>query len=505
MKRLTAAVLVLLAWAAPVQANGWEHNAIPFAALVAALAGEDAFLRGQAAFSLGVRGEASAVGPLLARLQAPEPAPGVRRAIYRSLGGIGDARAIDALRQALASETREELRAEAVEALGRIGTGDALPAVLGALADDPSIVVRSRAVDALGGFGDPRAVAVLSALALGDGGQALRPRAVRALGRTGAAAAAAPLLTVLEGARSDRLRLDAIDALARLGAPEARPVLEALLAAADDPVMRVRLTVALSRVRDGSAFATLVGLLADPLPAVRYFALDGLIRSGDAVAAGQIGALYGSVAGTLAARDPVAVLDDPGPALADLGLMMAALRALLALDPSAGLDAFLDGAAPRAFPRDSAAGLALAEGAYELRRLALVGLGYTGAGAAATALVEGGALSDPDPRLRAAAVRAIGVLGFPGAAGAILPALDDTSSDVRRMVAVVLGRLADARVVAALMAALDDPHAGVRREAALGLGYLGDARARSALEWRAEADADAAVRAAARASLGLLD
>lgn len=187
MKRLTVAVLILFAWSAPSLASGWVQNAIPLAALVAALAGDDAFLREQAAFSLGVRGEARAVGPHLVRLQAPQPAPGVRRAIYRSLCGIGDLRAIDAL--------------------------------------------------------------------------------------------------------------------ARLGAPEAASVLKALLAAADDPVIRVRLTVVLSRVRDGSAFAALVGLLADPLPAVRYFALGDLIRSGDAAAAGQISALYGSVAVTLAACD----------------------------------------------------------------------------------------------------------------------------------------------------------------------------------------------------------
>ncbi len=74
----------------PAQANGWEHYAIPFKALLRALESENPEYRAQAALSMGVRREARAVQPLLAALARPEDAVGARRAMYQALGRIGD-------------------------------------------------------------------------------------------------------------------------------------------------------------------------------------------------------------------------------------------------------------------------------------------------------------------------------------------------------------------------------------------------------------------------------
>ena len=125
---------------------------------------------------------------------------------------------------------------------------------------------------------------------------------------------------------------------------------------------------------------------------------------------------------------------------------------------------------------------------------------------AALALLLGPAgIGDADARLRAVAVRSLGVLAAPGAADRIRPLLgSDPSADVRMTAARVLGLLHDRDSAAALVAALADPHALVRKEAALALGYLREPTARAKLEALAERDRADAVRDAAAYALTLL-
>ena len=145
----------------PAGANGWEHAAIPFDALVEALGFERPEVRSSAARSLGFRGQPSAVAPLLAALAAPEENPHVRGALYSALGRLGDNRALPALFSCLTEETRPELRADCATALGRLGDGAALGRLLDALKGESKILVRMALVDALGHFGEPEAVAAL--------------------------------------------------------------------------------------------------------------------------------------------------------------------------------------------------------------------------------------------------------------------------------------------------------------------------------------------------------
>ena len=158
--------------------------------------------------------------------------------------------------------------------------------------------------------------------------------------------------------------------------------------------------------------------------------------------------------------------------------------------------------------RDSTAGVEIAAAHYQRRRIALYGLGYAQAAdrEAAQALLLGPAgIGDADARLRAVAVRSLGVLAAPGAADRIRPLLEsDPSADVRMTAARVLGLLHDRASAAALLAALADPHALVRKEAALALGHLREPAARAPLEALARDDRAASVRDAAAYALTLL-
>ena len=164
---LSALILAMVFSTTAVRANGWEHAAIPFEALVKALDFPAAATRTRAAESLGYRGQIEALGPLLDRLRAPEPDPAVRSAIYTALGRLGGERALSPLTACLDREDRPELRADCAQALGRLNLPQALTRLLAILNDDPSILVRSRAVDALGNHSHARSVAALADLLRG--------------------------------------------------------------------------------------------------------------------------------------------------------------------------------------------------------------------------------------------------------------------------------------------------------------------------------------------------
>jgi len=493
--RVISIFTAITLWAPAAPGNGWEHGAVPFAALLKALEDGDAYLRQRAAESLGYRGQPEAVGPLLARLARPEPDPRVRSAIYVALGSLADPRAVAPLGACLAEEDREEVRGDCALALGLLADPAGQPLLLDALADD-SILVRSRATDALGSFSTAEAVDALVAL-LDERG--LRARAIRALGGTGRDEAVAPLLAILGAPESANEQLAAIDALGRLAASAARAPLTRLLDRTDEPLTRARIAIALGAIRDGRSLPTLVSLLDDAQTETRALAIDGLRALGDPEAAEPIIELCNAIEARWRGADLMA---SPEDALNDLALEEAALRALVDLDPVAAGPAFAAAAARRALPRDSQAALLLAEAVYQLRRTALRGLGYSAAPEAFDDLAA--ASQDADARLRAVAVRSLGVLGQDGTTARLLPRLADEAAEVRWMAAEVLGRIKDQSAAPALLAALGDSVSEVRRQAALALGYLDARAARADLAALAESDPDEKVRAAARYAAGLL-
>jgi len=499
---------IILAWSVlsgvpAAWANGWEHGAIPFEALVKALGFGDTATRLQAAHSLGARGQPEAVPHLLGRLSGPEKDATVRGEIYRALGRLGDVRAQSRLDSCAREEGRAELRATCVAALGGLGSGQSLEVILDALSADPEPIVRRRAVDALGQIGNARAVGALVRI-LDDGKGPLTSRAVAALGRTGNSAATKPLLGHLGKSETELQRLSVVDALARIAGPEIHEPMTELLKQAKTPALRSAITVALGAARDGRATPTLIGLLDDASPAVRYRALAGLAEIGSPEAAGAVAGLARNLASRLKAADIETVLSAPQIWLEDLRILEKAIRTLTEIAPATGLEAMLLTAVLEDAGTASATALAISEGLYKVRRRALYGLGYTRSESASQLLRGPLGIGDPDFRLRAVAVRSLGILGGHDNAHSVARMLDDTSAEVRWTAAEVLGRIGHGNDADRLLTTLSDPVAEVRRQSALALGYLGAADAKPALSARVKSDRDSRVRAAAVFALSLL-
>ncbi len=518
-KLIVTPLIAIWAWMmaavlpANVLANGWEHVAVPFEALLAGLRFEEETTRARSAESLGYRGHPDAVQPLLDALQRPEPSPLVRGAIYHAFGDLGDPAALEALTACLAAEQRAELRAVCVFSLGEIGGAVALDAVLSALDGDQDMLVRSRAVDALGLFGNSRVVAALAQLvnpatkpsALTRADAALRARAIAALGRTGVLAAAAPLLRALSAAEQDPARLPIVMALAQIGAPSSRAPLETLLEETGDPRLRTAITIALSALSEDDLRPALERLLRDPVPTVRLAAVQGLADLGDASAVPALTDLAASTTEALYRLDAAELVADAAATVDRASLLLKVVQTITALDAKQGLEVFLRVARPIAVDRTSVSALAVANALYQLRRAALFGLGYTGSDEAATLVSGAAGIGDADFRLRAVAARSLAVLRPDDAVPKLIGLLADPKADVRWTAATGLGRLEDERAVVPLLARLDDNTARVRREAASGLGFLGDPRAREALLISAESDPDPAVRKAAAFAASLLE
>lgn len=497
--------IALAVSAVPARANGWEHWGIPLEVLLKALASDQPEHQVAAVRSLGYRRETSAVAPMLELIERADTPAMVTSATIDALGRIGDRSALPPLHRVLQESPREELRADAATALGAIGAAESRAQLLIALGREPTLVGRAAIVSALGAWRDAEAIAALAALLDDQRHRPLRPRAIQALGRMGSQAAP-PLLSALQTARSDGARIEIVDALGRTGAPEAVGPLSALLSPSASPELRVRVAAALGTIGDGSAVPTLIVLLSDEAAPVRYYAVRSLAEANDIRAAEPLRTLYRRLAAKHATESPGTIPFPTAGPLLDLSLQVEIVTTLIDLDAPGSLALFSNALGAREYPRYSAVGLRLNQEIYELRRAATVGLGYSKSTAAGPLLVNG-PLIDRDPRLRAAAVRALGVLGTAlgrSPLDALLPRLSDDSPEVRWETAFVLGRTGAKAAAAPLVQRLADDHAEVRRQAALSLGMLGALEARGVLAAMAESDPDQRTRAAAAAALSVL-
>jgi hypothetical protein len=115
-----------------------------------------------------------------------------------------------------------------------------------------------------------------------------------------------------------------------------------------------------------------------------------------------------------------------------------------------------------------------------------------------------GALNDQDPRIRAAAVEALGEVGDPSAIEALGQALaKDTDSGVREAAAEALGELGSPNAVQVLRSGLKDADGVVREAVVEALADIGGPEAERVLR-QALADSDEDVRDAAAAALAML-
>ena len=387
-------------------AAGGAAGGVPAAQWIARLRAADAATRIAAARALGTTSaEAATAVPALTRALG-DADPSVRAAVAWALGGYGPAAApaIPALTDAL-RDMQPSLRAGAAHTLGATGAAarNAAPALVPLLAD-PAEEVRWRAEDALVSIGpDPRTCLPLLIPLVAERSGPGRGPAAAVIGRMGpSAAAAVPVLTAaLEDARAD-VRWKAAWALGQIGA-EARGAVPALIAMARDPEVGWHALDALGAIgpEARAAVPMLIASLGDASSNVRWRAT---------LALGHIGP-DGREAAALLAR----LLRDPAD-----NVRLAAAHALGRVDP----------------PLEAAA-RALAQALRgdadsRVRAAAAVSLARLPGGVERTLDALLAAARDPDPLVRADAVRALARATPTPAVSAVLgQALQDGDAGVR--------------------------------------------------------------------------
>jgi HEAT repeat protein len=241
-------------------------------ALALVLKDERYFVRQQAAIALGQIGD-SAVGLLLE--MASSSTPSTREAAIEALGVIGSTRALDRVIEAL-SDSNPNVRSAAVRALGESSSERAVPHLIALLRDEWS-ALRGPAAASLGRLGHVALPSLV--LALKDGKPSVRQLAAASLGDIGSKDAVGPLIDLVTTDQSGA-RPEAIEALGKIGDPAAIASILSVLRTASVAV-RKRAIGALARFRDARAIDALTAALLDQNEEVRQSAAAGLGEIGD--------------------------------------------------------------------------------------------------------------------------------------------------------------------------------------------------------------------------------
>jgi len=481
--------------------NGWEHTAIDFDVLVAALNDANPNLRRRAAESIGYRPQAGATAALLARLEQNESAARVRQEIYLALGKIGEAPALAAIESCLVDETDIAARAQCAAALGNYRTPAAQRLALQGTRDQKR-QVRLRAIASLGSFSSPSAVRTLTEFAR-DPDVPIKHTALLSLGRTRSPAATTLLVDSLTQADDRHQLLVLLQALTYAADPDAITAIQSAYRRSEDEAVRRHALVAMANTRAAGSESYFLEALASADHASRMLGLAVLRNLGkrDQVAAITKQALLESDG--LFGRKLKQLLDEPWLTLDNLQLLNAYLKTVIRLEPAAGEELYARFALPMSIPRTSSAALKIAQGFYDARWQSIYGLGYTGTARAAELVAAG--LQDSDARIRAVATRSLGVLGAASHYEAIEKMLFDRAAEVRWTAARVLGRSNARSSTPNLINALNDSHAQVRLEAAMALGYLKARAAKQRLAEMASTDPDPRVQEAALYAASLIE
>jgi len=455
-----------------------------------------------------------------ARAPAQQPDEVLVAELARVLAAA-DARAFDAalLRNAL-GHARPAVRRQAALAAGRIGDPAAVDLLVAALRDSDR-TVQAAAAFALGLLKDPRAVEPLAALvrAVAPAQQgAPEVEAVAALAKIGGDQAARALGDLLgSGSRPGIAPPPAVSAALleawRLGA---RAPIAALLGYAEDADADARwhAAYALGRLRAGVPM--LLAALRDREPFVRATALRGLTRAAADSARLEPGRVAGAVRLLLGDGDPAVRINALRALASFRDSTLAAGAAPLATDPDVNVavqaETTLGALGGSGAVRALAAGLRSA--VFALRRQAVIGLAQAdsvaGVGAAAAlasdpdwrwrsvaceafgaardrARLEG-ALADPDGRVVAEALQALGRVVADSDAALLARArelLGHADPAVRSVAADLLARRPDVadvdRLVTAYQRAAGDPFDDARLSAVAALGAVARAGAEGRL------------------------
>lgn len=492
----------LTVFPAPSYSNGWEHLAIPRETLLAALDSGNPHVMEHAVISIGVRRESRDVAPLLSALEKATNSESLRAEIYRALGLIGDSSGVSTLIVAFKKEEHAEIRATIAISLGAIGDPAAIPILIQSLNTEDRIV-RLRIIDALGAFSEPDTIAVLTKLAEPQSDKEIRLRALRSLGATGSKSVTGVLLEALRQAKDNSTKAIIIDGLTNVAPEAAFAPLSELLGQTDNPFLQVKIAVALGAIAGDDQVSTLSSMLFNENYAVQSVAVKSLTDLKIPESLPAILQLYEK----LAIRRPKSLnfieANDKLAYLADLDLMLLLVRAILEIKPEDGVLQLLDAAQPRTFNLGSSVGVKLGYKVYELRRLAIYSLGYTGS-QDVFEFLRPIPTNEADYRIRSVAMRSLGVLGFPDSYQIAVNRLTDIHPEVRWNAAVVLGRLKQPKAVPVLLKAAQDPHAQVRLNVIESLGLLGNSHIANRLLFMAAEDKSRKVREAAQQAASLV-
>ena len=428
------------------------------AALIRTLGDDDANVRLRATVALGkigLRGNPAVVVPLISRLE--DEKQDVRRKAVEQLQALGDRRAVIPLVAAF-GDMNVEVRKAAIEAVGQLRDPSAVSALLRLVNDQPD-EIKKLAVKALGAIGAPEAADTLIDL-LQSGNDALRPTVAYAIGSIAAhpeagAAAQRAVRALVEALADPAQRAAAREALAVAG-KAAVPALVAHLGGklAGDPVIAVAL---LEDKQDPRATEALIA----ELERGRVPVADVLAALG---ATGDPRALV-PVLGTLSAKEPAVRL-----------AAMEALRPLVGHDQRAA-DVLIE---------------RLADDDLEVRVLAVEYLGLIRARAAVdklTAMIQPGS----PPRLRRAAIDALGEIGDPRATTPLIALLREGPTELHRPLVDAISYAGDKSSIDALVGLTRDDRGPTRHHLTRALGAVlrsslpaHDARAEKLLRQLAE-------------------
>ncbi len=366
---------------------------------------------------------------------------------------------VDPLIAVLNDSSRQPARAWAANVLGEVRAQRAFPSLVRSLGD-PEDEVRGKAATALGRLGDRRAVGYLLEHLLTDPAPFVRARIASALGQFGGPEVIDRLVRAL-GDPAWWVRMRSVEALEQIGSVAEGPLLVAL----DDPDSEIRVRAAVALERLGVA-DNLVRMIenGDRVPEASdtlvKFATSGTREVLAELAqhpSPQVREAMVTAAQRAQRRDMVDELLQIASGDSEAPLRALAFRTLRSLSLQEALPAAIGGLSdPDQRVRAAAVGLVGDLGGPEI-----IGLLRT-------------QTTDPDPTVRAAAARALGTIGAVAAQSDIRRLLNDPSPMVREAAVLAAVDTKLTSLVPSLVDALGDSEASIRLKAARALGGLGD-------------------------------